>query len=73
MICDSKCYECTFAKCKREEREKDTYRRYYQSHKEHRLAYQKAYNDAHKEKRRLYERERRARLKEEKNGTQNRK
>ena len=73
MICNSRCDKCTFAECERDKREKDVYRRYYQRHREERLAYQKAYNDAHKEKHRQNERERRARLKEAKNGSQDRK
>jgi hypothetical protein len=63
-ICDLRCLSCTHSECLREKRQKETYKRYYESHKAHRIAYQRAYNESHKEQRSEYEKLRWQRTKE---------
>lgn len=64
MICKVNCLSCPYDHCEREKRQKENEKRYYQKHREERLAYQKRYNDSHKEERTAYEKKRWADMKE---------
>ena len=80
MICDLRCLTCPYSECIREQRQKDTYKKYYEANKEKRRAYQRNYNrchpeqhresmkkyqEAHKEQKREYDRQRYLRKKNE--------
>jgi len=68
MICKNNCLFCPYDSCEREKREKATYKRYYQKHKQHRLDYQHKYNATHKEEITAYNKKRWAKRKEQENG-----
>lgn len=71
MICDLRCLACPYSECIRDKRQKEVYKRYYEKHREKRLAYQHKYNREHKEQLSAYEKKRWQKKKEQKQNEKN--
>ena len=67
MTCNYECFRCPYEDCIRalKDENPEVHKRYYETHKAERLAYQKAYNESHKANRHEQSKRRWANMTEE--------